>query len=70
MPRLTRKKRLTKKVGGNKNVQDKPKTIPQLRRLFEEIDKKVKENPNMSVSEFQKIWKNPDIKRWNLHKGG
>lgn len=57
MPRLTRKKRLTKKVGGNKNVQDKPKTIPQLRRLFEEIDKKVKENPNMSVSEFQKLWK-------------
>jgi len=51
MPRLTRKK------GGSRKVKPQPKTIPQLRRLFEEIDGKVKANPKMSVAEFQTLWK-------------
>jgi len=56
MPRLTRKKGRSKKVRGN-NSHVQPKTIPQLRRLFEEIDREVKANPKMTVSEFQKLWK-------------
>jgi len=63
MPRLTRKKRLSKKVGGNKKTHEKqseshkPMTIPTLRKAFEHIDAEIKRKPNMPVNVFQTLWK-------------
>ena len=68
MPRLTRKKSKSvknkKQRGGSES--HKPKTIPELRKAFEELDRKVatilssgKGTINeKSISEFKSIWKN------------
>ena len=68
MPRLTRKKgksvKNKKQRGGSES--HKPKTIPELRKAFEELDRKVatilssgKGTINdKSIAEFKSIWKN------------
>jgi len=68
MPRLTRKKSKSvknkKQRGGSES--HKPKTIPELRKAFEELDRKVatilssgKGTINdKSISDFKSIWKN------------
>jgi len=68
MPRLTRKKgksvKNKKQRGGSES--HKPKTIPELRRAFEEIDRKVStildsekgKINEKAISEFKSIWKN------------